>query len=55
MAGIAFTAGQTMVRPGVYNRYVQVSTPLYEGASDGIVACVLLSLIHILYPIIDSI
>lgn len=41
MAGIAFTAGQTMVRPGVYNRYVQVSTLLYEGASDGIVACVL--------------
>lgn len=41
MAGIAFTAGQTMVRPGVYNRYVQVPTPLYEGASDGTVACVL--------------
>lgn len=41
MAGIAFTAGQTMIRPGVYNRYVQVSSPLYEGASDGVVACVL--------------
>ena len=39
MAGIAFSAGQSMIRPGVYNRYVQVSSPLYAGASDGIVGC----------------
>ena len=39
MAGIAFSAGQSMIRPGVYNRYVQVASPLYAGASDGIVGC----------------
>ena len=39
MAGIAFSAGQRVIRPGVYNRYVQVASPLYAGASDGIVGC----------------
>ena len=39
MAGITFTVGQSMTRPGVYNRYVQVNTPLYAGVNDGIVAC----------------
>lgn len=39
MAGIAFSAGQSMISPGVYNRYVQVASPLYAGASDGIVGC----------------
>jgi len=43
MAGITFSAGQTMVRPGVYNRYVQVMTPLYAGVSDGVVACAMVA------------
>lgn len=41
MAGIAFSSRGSMVRPGVYNRYVQTVSTLYAGASDGIVACVL--------------
>lgn len=39
MAGIAFSAGQSMIRPGVYTRYVQSASPLYAGTSDGIVGC----------------
>ena len=41
MAGITFSSSRNMVRPGVYNRYVQSASALYAGASDGVVACVL--------------
>ena len=41
MAGISFTLGQNMTRPGVYNRYEQRADTLFAGASDGIAACAL--------------
>lgn len=42
MAGVFFTAGERKKRAGVYQRYENV-TPVFEGASDGVVAVVISS------------
>ena len=41
MSGIFFTAGENKVRPGVFQRYEQGSSPLYAGAKDGVVAALI--------------
>lgn len=41
MAGIFFAVGENKKRAGVYQRYEKAGSPLYAGASDGIVAAVI--------------
>lgn len=41
MAGIFFSVGEEKKRAGVYQRYEKVSSPVYVGASDGIVALIM--------------
>lgn len=43
MAGVFFTAGERKKRAGVYQRYENHGSPVFAGASDGVVAAVISS------------